>query len=600
MRRNSPTRRGELLEPRRLLSVDHGQGFDHDHSDPGHICDVNWEWQLSQLPFMADDDQVSQNPAGESMPTAPALNSRPGAFAKLFLDFDGDFTASWGSSSPGTTPPYSIDGDTANFSPQELANIEEIWGRVAEKYSPFNINVTTVDPGNLNNFETMRIVIGGTGAWYGGGAGGVAFIDGFTSSASNTAWVFSAQSPTNLGFVAEATAHEAGHGFGLLHQSTYNQFGQKTAEYNPGANGVAPIMGVSYNAQRGLWWSGPSSTGATFIQNDLSIISKPANQFGYRPDDRGGTIATATPLTGANGSFTGGGVIENVSDVDMYSFTLTSPGPTNIQSRIAQAGGKFIGMLDSTLRVYNSAGSEIGVANTTGTNESITLNLTPGTYYAAVSSRGGYGDVGQYTVVTSQTVDLTSPTVSSAIFELALQQTVTVVFSEDVSPSLVAGDMTLNNLTTGQTFNPDSLLYNAATNAATFGFANDILPDGNYRATLLPADVSDPFGNPLAAPLQFDFYVLAADADRNRTVNVGDFARLASNFNLIDRVFQQGDFNYDRTTNIADFAILAAKFNTGLPAPRPAPAGSAAPAAAPEPTPPGLFATRPIEDIESL
>ena len=79
--------------------------------------------------------------------TVPAYSSLPGVPATLYLDFNGDFTPSFGPYSNITTPAYDIDGNTSSFSTQELSNIQHIWSGVAEKYSPFNINVTTVDPG---------------------------------------------------------------------------------------------------------------------------------------------------------------------------------------------------------------------------------------------------------------------------------------------------------------------------------------------------------------------------------------------------------------------------------------------------------------------
>ena len=43
-------------------------------------------------------------------------------------------------------PAYSKDGDPA-FSAAELDAVQEVWARVAEDYAPFNIDVTTEDPG---------------------------------------------------------------------------------------------------------------------------------------------------------------------------------------------------------------------------------------------------------------------------------------------------------------------------------------------------------------------------------------------------------------------------------------------------------------------
>src|SRR5258708_19479880 len=77
----------------------------------------------------------------------PSFNSNPGASYTVYLDFAGfSFNGTWGSSgnSPGDTP--SFDGTTGAFTSAEQATIKQIWARIAEKYSPFSVNVTTVDP----------------------------------------------------------------------------------------------------------------------------------------------------------------------------------------------------------------------------------------------------------------------------------------------------------------------------------------------------------------------------------------------------------------------------------------------------------------------
>src|SRR5262245_38790122 len=84
--------------------------------------------------------------ATASSPTVPALFSRPGAPATLYLDFDGNVEKQWGTRVNVVTPPYDTDGNNAAFSAAEIAAIDEIWSRVAEDYAPFNINVTTVPP----------------------------------------------------------------------------------------------------------------------------------------------------------------------------------------------------------------------------------------------------------------------------------------------------------------------------------------------------------------------------------------------------------------------------------------------------------------------
>lgn len=60
-------------------------------------------------------------------------------------------------------------------------------------------------------------------------------------------------------------------------------------------------------------------------------------------------------------------------------------------------------------------------------------------------------------------------------------------------------------------------------------------------------------------------YTLLGDGNVDGAVNIGDFAVLASNFNLPGD-WVDGDFNYNGTVNIADFSLLAANFNKSMPA----------------------------------
>ena len=70
---------------------------------------------------------------------------------------------------------------------------------------------------------------------------------------------------------------------------------------------------------------------------------------------------------------------------------------------------------------------------------------------------------------------------------------------------------------------------------------------------------------------------LPGDANFDRSVNIGDFAVLAANFNAGNRWWGDGDFNFDGTVGIADFALLAANFNRTQPTDGPR-------AAVPDPT----------------
>src|SRR5687767_13133914 len=93
--------------------------------------------------------------------TVPALSSAPQAPVKIYLDFDGDPARQWGGYNLPATPAFSQDADNLNFSTSELTSIAQIWARVSEKYSPFNVDVTTINPGTTVAGQAMQIVIGG-------------------------------------------------------------------------------------------------------------------------------------------------------------------------------------------------------------------------------------------------------------------------------------------------------------------------------------------------------------------------------------------------------------------------------------------------------
>jgi len=322
----------------------------------------------------------------------PALSSKADAPASLYLDFNGASAMAWGSYSVPATPAFDQDGAATSFSDGELASIQQIWARVAEAYSPFNINVTTADPGNTTDRITLRVVFGGGGSWTGGSYGGIAYVGSFYNTAPNTVWVFTKNLANgNAKYSADAAAHEAGHGFGLYHQSRYSGT-TKTAEYNPGDAAVAPIMGVSYYSTRGLWFNGPFRAW-NVMQDDLSVLAGDANGFGCRDDDHGDTTDAATELALDNENVSGSGIIGTSADQDAFSFS-TEAGQVTLSVLPAQYGA----MLDATLTLTDADGNVIAESATSALGETVTAMVEAGSYRLIVSGAGGYGDLGQYTV----------------------------------------------------------------------------------------------------------------------------------------------------------------------------------------------------------
>jgi Fibronectin type III domain len=331
----------------------------------------------------------------------PALSSLPGAPASLYLNFVGDSTPSYGTYSNIITPAFDQDGDPTTFSDSELAAIQKAWSCVAEDYAPFNINVTTVPPANMAHGATEKVDIGGDGAWTGGRSGGLCYVNDFTmASVPNIAFVFSQNlAGGNARDTGDAASHESGHGFGLNHQSTYSGT-NLVQEYSTGpGDGTAPLMGSSYGARRSLWWYGPSDAGSTAYQDDMAIISRPTNGFGYRAEPADSTPASAFPLVVQNGTqVSATGLIIHPSDQDYDSFT-SGPGVVTFTVSVPAD----VSDLAPRVELLDASGSTvIASAGPSASDFSASITATlpaAGTYRILVtSSDGHYGNVGHYSI----------------------------------------------------------------------------------------------------------------------------------------------------------------------------------------------------------
>ncbi len=354
---------------------------------------------IDVLPYLSPEaaptqqgSESDENEILNSLSNLPILHSDPSATVKLYLDFNGHYEANWGAYSNATTPAYSTDGDTTTFSSSELANIREIWERVSEDFAPFNVDVTTEDPGNFVAGGNLRVAIGGSSYdWYGAGAGGVAYVNSYSSFIANTVYVFTAQLANGYAkYVAEAASHEAGHAFGLRHQSQWSG-NTKTAEYHPGSGNWAPIMGVSYTKNNTTWYDGKNSS--AIFQDDMALIARNTNGFGYRTDDYANTNSGATTLSTTGGVVAAQGVVETNSDIDVFELNVGT-GQFNVDVDVADTGAN----LDVVLELYDSNNNLVASANPSTLNASLSESLTAGNYFLHVKSTGTYGYVGRYDI----------------------------------------------------------------------------------------------------------------------------------------------------------------------------------------------------------
>lgn len=366
-----------------------------------------------------------------AQPVAPVLNSRPGAAYTLYLNFTGfQYTGQWGGQTPGITPAYNNQtGPT--FTAAEQANIKNIWARIAETWTMFDVNVTTVDPAAAAGHTTYlarqhyydttarvhHTVIGDGASNFFGGAAGVSYVGVWSGSHAagsgfGTNWTFTNRSGGYNSFkrIASVTTHENGHAAGLSHQGDYVG-ATRINEYstNNGSTDTRPALGTGNAQNRIVWAVGRVNTNVNNIQNDALRIIQNSGMGGFVNDGIGRTLDTATPLV-LNGnsidSLANQGVIVPVSTtapdpigVDNYtkgyfSFTTVTAG---INTITVNAGTQWITTgvpdphqsLDATLRLFDAAGNQIAFSATSSLSETISTFLNPGNYVIEVSSAGG-------------------------------------------------------------------------------------------------------------------------------------------------------------------------------------------------------------------
>jgi PKD repeat protein len=361
--------------------------------------------------------------AGTTIPAGPfpadqtfLLHSKPGASKVIYLDFDGHTTSgtiwntNFASGANIVTPAYSNDSTTTSFTVTELNNVQAIWQRIAEDFAPFDVDVTTQDPGlealrKTTTADTqfgVRVCIGGSSYdWYGAGAGGVAYLNSFTWNSDTPCFVFTAQLGTgNVKYTAEAASHEAGHTFNLSHDGQRAHDTVAAVGYYQGHANWAPIMGVGYYKDVTQWSKGEYPY-ADNTQDDTSMI---AAITGYRVDEHGDSILNATPLTGTN--INAAGIIERRADVDLFGFT-TGAGTISFNATPAALSPN----LGLQFALYDGLGNLITSASPTTTlGAALSTTVAQGTYYLAVDGVGtgdpltaynDYGSLGQFRVTGS-------------------------------------------------------------------------------------------------------------------------------------------------------------------------------------------------------
>lgn len=340
------------------------------------------------------------------------LHSKPGSARTIYLDFNGHtisgtaWNATYNGGNDIVAPPWDIDGNPAVFGAVEQAVIQQVWFQVAEDYAPFDVDVTTEYPGEAAITRSgLGDQVFGTRALispissYIANAGGIAFLGAFDEVGDfhKPALIF----PENLGNdaknIAEAVAHEVGHNLNLHHDGT-----TAGVVYYDGQGDWAPIMGVGYYKPI-VQWSKGEYANANNHEDDLAIIT--ATGLNYRSNDFGGSLATATALTGINP--TTNGVIARTDEADFFSFQ-TGSGTAQINMAISEVSGN----LHALVTVYNSGGSVVtnleSVDSSTAGVQGVALSVpvVDGQYFVSITGKGSgdplstgyssYASLGQY------------------------------------------------------------------------------------------------------------------------------------------------------------------------------------------------------------
>jgi PKD repeat protein len=364
---------------------------------PLYICDHG----PAAAPDVGEDTEPYVGVAPYPLDQTFKLHTRPGARRVIYLDFDGHVTrnTSWNSAFTGgadiATPAFDTDGNAAAFSDAERRAIQDIWLRVAEDFAPFDVDVTTEDPGvdaliRSGSSDTtwgVRVCIGGSSSdWLGQGAGGIAYINSFGINSDTPCFVFPRSLGNNAKYIAEATSHEIGHTLGLYHSSQSNG-----TEYYQGHADWAPIMGVGYYKAVTQWTRGdyPLSSNS---QDNLAVIAGKIPL--YDPIQ-----LTAVP-TFSGTTADAGGILTRRSQVDAYLFEAGA-GPVSFTGQVATPSPNA--KLSLSLRDAN--GNLVATGVPSGMGASLSADVAAGTYTVTVDGVGtgdaltaytDYGSLGRY------------------------------------------------------------------------------------------------------------------------------------------------------------------------------------------------------------
>jgi hypothetical protein len=372
-----------------------------------------------------DQPQVSST-SGVTEQNILKLHSRPGSAKTIFIDFDGAEVSdtAWNSNAgvkSWKARPYDTDNKPQSFSAEEVSAMADIWRRIAEDFAPFDVDITTEDPGKARE-NTVQILVThseqrSNQSLPSADSSSVAYMNifGFShTSYYSPAMVYynNLEAPD---LIAGAISHSVGHMLGLSHDTA-------ATAGNTGSQSLvswAPIMSLDHRAHVTQWSNG-DYRGAANTQNDVGILVGALDLRGDDHDDSRfdsgtplvfdakGRIIASTPATDPdNRHKENKGLIEDSDDIDVFVFDAGS-GTLDItvtpawidSSQAARRGAN----LDVHIALFNAAGKKVAENDPRNeTSSHLKTRVSPGRYKLEVEGVGNssaayssYGSIGQY------------------------------------------------------------------------------------------------------------------------------------------------------------------------------------------------------------